>query len=206
MTLRDEIGVRPDPEFDLVLPPGWARHGLEDGSYDALLAQLKRRCFENHQPQVYAEMKAHLEQSFADMRKAGVIAYFTATDPGPDTLAIPASINASIKHAEPGTNLDDLVRSLIRDQGAEPLLGDKGTLRFETERNVRVGTDTIVNHSVVYMTPVPGSKRRRALVLVAGFARPLDVSVDSESMNAHRFLFDAVAASLTWRAPDSVGR
>lgn len=204
--MRDEIGARPDPEFDLKLPPGWARHGLDDGSPAALLDQLKRRCFENHQPQLYVEMKAYLEQSFADMRKAGVIAYFTATDPGPGTLAIPASINASIKHAEPGSNLDDVVRSLIREQGAEPLLGDKGTLRFETERNVKIGSETIANHSVVYMTPVPGSKRRRALVLVAGFARPLDVSVDAASMHAHRFLFDAVASSLTWRAPEHAGR
>ena len=71
---------------------------------------------------------------------------------------------------------------------------------------MKVGSETIANHSVVYMTPVPGSKRRRALVLVAGFARPLDVSVDSASMHAHRFLFDAVASSLTWRAPEHAGR
>jgi hypothetical protein len=203
VTLREELGVRTDPEFDLALPKGWARHGLDDATLTTLITQVKHRCMESHRLQLFAELKAQLETSFADMRRAGVIAYFSPTDPGPDTLAIPASINALIRHAEAGATLDDEVRSLIRDHDAQPLLGDKTTLRFETERTTRLGMETIVSHSVVYMTPVPGSHRRRALVLVAGFGRPIDVPTDSDSMNAMRLLFDAVASSLTWRAPKS---
>lgn len=203
MTLRDELGVKADPDFDLALPKGWARHGLDDDTLKSMVARAKQRCMETHRPQLFVEMKAQLEESFEDMRRAGVIAFFGPTDPGADTLAIPASINASMRIAEPGSTLDDLARSLIRDNDAQPLLGDKTTLRFETEQTRRLGTDTIVSHSLVYMTPVPGSQRRRALVLVAGFGRPLDQPSDSDEMHALRFLFDSVASSLTWHVPES---
>ena len=201
MTLRGDLGLRSDPDFDLSLPPGWARHAPDDSTLDQMVNRVRQRCMEMHQPQLFAELKTQLEQSFADMKRAGVIAYFCPTDPGPDTLAIPSSINASIRRAEPGATLDDLARSLIREHGATPLLGDKSMLRFETERTSRLGTDTVVSHSVVYMTPIPASRRRRALVLVAGFGRPAGVPADSDSMNAMRFLFDSCAASLTWREP-----
>lgn len=205
MTLRDELGVRADPEFDLSLPKGWARHGVDDDTLKSMVAKARQRCMESHRPQLFAEMKAQLEQSFEEMRRAGVIAFFAPTDAGTDTLAIPASINASVRSADPGTTLDDLVRTLIRDNDAQPLLGDKTTLRFETEQTRRLGTDTIISHSLVYMTPIPGSRRRRALVLVAGFGRPMDEPSDSDEMHALRFLFDSVASSLTWRAPEPAG-
>lgn len=201
MTLRDELGVQPDPDFDLELPQGWARHGVDDESRARVLDGVRERCMQQHRPDLFAELRRQVEEAYADMRRGGVFAYFAPTDPGPSTLAIPASINASIRKAEPGRTLDDLVRSLIREQGAQPLLGDPRTLRFETERTARVGTDTVVSHSAVYLTPVPGTGRRRALALVAGFGRTPDVEPDAPSVQATRDLFDACVATLTWRAP-----
>lgn len=200
MTLRDELGVKADPEFDLDLPRGWARHGVDDESLKTMLAGIRTRCLQNHQPQLFVEMKTHLEQAFADMNRSGVFAYFSPTDPDPGTLALPASINASIRTSEPGQTLDDLARSLIRDYDATPLLGDPRTLRFETEKTSRLGTETIISHSAVYLTPIPGTMRRRALALVAGFARPVDTPSDAQPIEAMRSLFDACVSTLRWRA------
>ncbi len=202
MTLRDDLGVQPDPEFDMELPKGWARHGVGDDTMQAMLAKVKQRCMQNHQPQLFAEMKTQLEQAFADMRRSGVFAYFCPTDPDPSTLVLPASINASMRRSEPGQSLDDLARTLIREYGATPLLGDPRTMRFETEKTTRLGTETIVNHSAVYLTPVPGSMRRRALSLVAGFARTPDTPSDAQPIEAMRSLFDACVSTLRWRAPE----
>lgn len=199
MTLREELGVQPDPDFDLELPKGWARHGVDDAALESVLSVAKQRCMEAHQPQLYAEIKAHLTAAFADMRKGGVFAYFCPTDAGDATLALPASINASIRRAEPGQTLDDMVRTLIHSHGATPLLGDTRTLRVEKEKTSRLGTETLINHSVVYLTPVPGTKRRRALALVAGFARTPDIPSDADSVQAHRALFDACVSTLQWR-------
>lgn len=201
MSLRDDLGVRPDPDFDMDLPQGWARHRVDDDTLQTMLVAAKRRCMEEHKPHFYAEAKAMIEGSFDSMRRSGVFAYFCATDSDPGTLFIPASMNASIRRADPGHTLDDLARTLIRGHGATPLLGDRRTLRFEKEKSVRMGTETVVNHSVVYMTPVPGTHRRRALALVAGFARPLETSPDAESVAAQRLMFDACVASLRWRRP-----
>lgn len=95
--------------------------------------------------------------------------------------------------------LDDVVRTLIRDHDAQPLMGNKTTLRFGTEMTARFGAGTIVSQSAVHLTPVPGSHRRRGLVLGTGLGRPVDVAPDSDSMNATRFLVDAVVSSLIWR-------
>lgn len=201
MTVREELGVQPDPEFDLDLPKGWARHGVDDAALETMLAAAKRQCMEAHRPQLYAEMRTHAESAFADMRKGGVFAYFAPTDPGDGTLAIPASINASIRRAEPGRSLDDMVQTLIRSHGATPLLGDPRTLRVEKEKTSRLGTETLINHSVLYLTPVPGAKRRRALALVAGFARAPEAPSDAEEIQAQRFMFDACVSTLRWRMP-----
>jgi len=201
MTLRDEIGVLPDPEFDLELPTGWARQEVDDRTLGTLLSGLRRRCLQNHQPELFAELKTYAQQAFADMGRTGVFAYFAPTDPGEGTLAIPASLNASIRRAEPGTTLDDLARVLIREHAATPLFGDPRTLRFETERTVRMGTNTIASHAVTYLTPVPNSNRRRALSLVAGFGRLPETSPEDEGVQAIRALFDACVSTLRWRAP-----
>lgn len=199
LSLRDELGAQPDPEFEMELPRGWSRHAPDDATLQHMLDGVKRRLMEAHKPAMFAELKLMLERSFEDMRRNGVFAFFSAAEPGPGTLAIPASINASIRKAEPGTTLDDQVQILIRKHGATPLLGDKRTLRVESERSARVGTDTLIHHSVMYLTPVPGARRRRALQLVAGFARTPDTAPDDPALEATRLLFDSCAGTVRWR-------
>lgn len=199
--LRAELGAPPDPEFDLELPPGWTRSVPDDATLRSMLAAARQRLMTAHRPDLYAEVRTMLEASFDEMRKHGVVAFFSATEAGEDTLFVPASLNASIRTAEPGETLDDLVRGLIHEHGATPLLGDKRTLRVEHEQTVRPGTDTIVSHSVVYLTPMPGSRRRRALQLVAGFARAPQTPSDDPSVERMRALFDACASTVRWRRP-----
>jgi len=186
------------PEFELELPPGWARHDVSDESLEALLAATKRRCMENHQVELYATLKNMLEVSFKDMRAGGVFAYFTPSEPGSGTLAIPVSIHASVRRAEAGQSLDDLVRMMIAHHGAQPLLGDTRTVRLEQEREMVAADGTVINHSVVYLTPVPGSRRSRALQLVAAFPRDPAEAADSDETNGIRALIDTCVATLRW--------
>lgn len=202
-SLRDQLGGTPDPEFDLELPVGWTRRGVGKDAQDVVLTSLKQRLMREHKPQVFADMRPLVEQSFDTMRRNGAFAFFSPTEPEPGTLWLPASIIASIRRAEGGGTLDDFARTLIRDHGATPLLGDKRTLRFEKEKTVRLGTDTVINHSLIYLTPMPGARRRRALELVAGFARTPDVPSDAPYMERMRFLFDTCVSTLRWRQPQT---
>jgi hypothetical protein len=197
--LRAELGAPEHPDFDLALPPGWTRREPDDATLDVLLTGLRDRLMREHQPQVYAQVRPQLTQAFEAMRREGAFAFFMATEPQDDTLWIPASIVATVRRAEPGETLDPFVRGLIQQEGATPLLEDKRTLRFERERTVRIQTETIVNHSVFYLTPVPGTGRRRALQLVAGFGRTVETPPEHPSVVAMKVLFDACVSTLRWR-------
>lgn len=98
--------------------------------------------------------------------------------------------------------LDDLARALIA-QGGTPLLGDKRTIRCERSTRLGEGTDALVQHTVLYLTPVPGAERSRALQLAAGFARPIDSPSDAASLERLRALLDVCVSSLRWHAPAS---
>lgn len=197
--LREELNAAPDPEFEMELPPGWARRQPDDETLAGMLGDLKRRLMQAQRPDVYAQLKAALEQSFEEMRRNGVVAFFSAADPDPATLWLPASINASVRRAEPGKSLDDLARGMIREFGATPLLGDPRTLRFERAETRRDGSDTLIVRTLVYLTPIPGSRRRRALQLVAGFASTPETPDDAPELERMRALFDACVSTLRWR-------
>ena len=202
--LREDLGVRPDPEFELDLPPGWTRSEPDEQTMEAMIAGTKRRLMQAHRPDLFAQMKTMMEKSFEDMRRNGVFAFFSATENDPDTLFVPASMNASILRADAGESLDDTIRSLVTTRGAQPLNGDKRTMRIESQRQQRMGTDTVVQHSLMYLTPIPGSKRRRALRLVAGFASAVDASADDLAVDSLTLLFDSCVSTLRWRAPSEV--
>lgn len=198
VSLRHELGAPPYPDFEMKLPPGWVRRDIDDVTLASMRDDLKKRLMGEHKPQLFAEARALLDEQFETMRHNGVFAFFSATEQGPSTLWIPASIIASVRSAEPGETLDDLARVLIRSHGATALFGDKKTLRFEREKVVRVETDSFINQSIVYLTPIPGSRRRRALQLVAGFGRPLETPADAPSVNVTKLLFDSCVSSLRW--------
>jgi hypothetical protein len=192
------LGVPPDPDFDIVLPPGWSRRGVDDDTFNMMIAGLRRRTMEAHKPEIYAEARRLLKKSFDDMRQAGAFAFFSATEQDDSTLWIPASIIASIRRPEPGHSLDDFARDLIRNHGAAPLMGDMKTLRFEKESIVSMGAESVVSHSVTYLIPMPGTKRRRALQLVGGFSVALGTSSVDDRVAATKFLFDSCVSSLRW--------
>ena len=197
MSLREELGVRKTVDFSIELPRGWSRFDI-DGGHDVLLAGMKKRFLEGHRPDLFVEAKATFDKAFEGMRKNGVFAFFAPASDDPDSVVIPASINASIRTGDPGQSLDKLARDAIQKYGAKPLFGDPRTLRFERERQIDLGGEPVINHSLIYLTPVPGTQRRQALQLVAGFARTPDVAPDAPAMVATRALLDSCVATLSW--------
>lgn len=198
-SLRESLGVVPDPDFEMDLPPGWSRRAVDDETFDVMVSGLKRRLMQQHKPDVFTEVRRMLKKSFDDMRQAGGFAFFVATEQDPATLWMPASMVASVRRAEPGSSLDDLARNLIVNRGATPLMDDVRTLRYEQEKNIRLGAESVRSHSVTYLIPIPGSKRRRALQLDAGFGTPLTMPANDPYVLAAKFLFDSCVSSLRWR-------
>lgn len=196
--LRSALGVQPDPDFDLDLPPGWSRREVDDETFNLMVADLRRRTMEVHRPEIYAEARRLLKKSFDDMRRGGAFAFFCATEESDSTMWLPASIVASVRRPEPRQSLDDIARTLILSHGAKPLMGDMRTLRFEKESRVQMGAEPVVSHSVTYLIPMPGTKRRRALQLVGAFSVAAGTPSGDDKVLATKFLFDSCVASLRW--------
>lgn len=201
-SLRAALGADRDPEFAMLLPEGWARLDASDESRDLLLARLRERLMAAHRPDLWAAARASVERAFAGLRRSGGVAVMMQLEREGDAPFVPASVTAAIETGPDGATLDDLVAGLIA-RGATPLGEDRRFIRLETrevrtEEAVRIGLTT-----VRYLTPVPGSGRRRALLLTAVLPHEPDTPEDDPLLAATRFAIDAHVATLRWLPPGS---
>lgn len=198
VSLRAELGAAPDPDFTLVLPPGWERRAVTAEERTGMQSAMRARLMEVHRPDLYARMRGLLDDAFAQMEQVSVVAMFLPGEARSGALAVPASLTASVLKAEPGSTLDALVAGSIRNEGAVALGGDKRILRAEREAPQAIDGETATVTTVVYLTPIPGSGRRRALQLTLVIMRPEDVPADDPPLVAMRALFDACVSTLSW--------
>lgn len=199
--LRAALGLAPDPDFDLRLPPGWSRQTPDAETQERMLAGVKSRMMQAHRPDLFARAQSMLSDSFETMRRGDVVAFFSASEPGDGTLWLPASILASVRRAQPDVTLDEVVLHAIRTRGATALDDAKRIVRFERDELQRVGDEQARVLTVVYLTPVSGTHRRRALQLTATISRPVDMDADDPVIDGQRLLFDACVSTLRWLRP-----
>ncbi len=187
------------PEFEIKLLPGWQRHNTSEADRSAFDDRLKRRFMEVHRPDLYATARSMLNESYAKMKQQGAVAYFAPTGDDDEKVLIPGSIVVSEHRSPDGGTLDSLVKAVMRDHGAEPLFGDVRFMRYEREQTVTMEDSTIIQSSLIYLTPIPGTGRRRALQFVASFGRPVDMPADDDKVQAWKFAFDACVSTLRWK-------
>ncbi len=199
--LRDELGGRPDPDFVIDLPPGWARRDADAATRAAMEADLAARMLQLQRPDLLAQSRLLLRDAFATLEQNRAIAFYAPIEPRDDMLLLPGSIIASIRSGEGEITLDAMVQHAIRSYGAQPLLGDPRIVRFERERVEALQGERFVSTAIVYVSPIPGTRRRRALQLTASFARPVDVPADDVGARRMRALFDACVSTLRWVPP-----
>jgi glycerophosphoryl diester phosphodiesterase len=109
-----------------------------------------------------------------------------------------ARFNIDLK--APGTALP--LWQLIEQRGATPLFDDRRTLRYEDKKEVRIEDEVFVNNSVTYLSPVPGSSRKRAVEFMASLISPTQGAND-DWLAAQKSLIDLCVSSLRWRAVNS---
>jgi hypothetical protein len=201
--LRAELGgsrPTPDPEFSLVLPSGWEEFAPTDAVERDLLDRAKARMQEAHRPDLFAQLRAMTGRAFAGMRSATTVRFYAQTQAWGDELVLPMSITASIRTAPGGGTLDAVVADLIRTKAATALHDDKRFVRWESSSPIAVGTATVEQYTTAYLTPIPGSERRRALQFTAVAAAPGDGSVPrTDPFVVQMFaLTDAIVSTLRW--------
>lgn len=200
-SLRELLGATKDPEFELKLLPGWERHTPGNTDRERMEAALKKRLTEVKRPDLHGFFRAQVDQAHDLMKQQGVVAYFAATGETDSKAIVPASILATVRRSPDGGTLDALVTDAVREYGAEPLFGDRRFMRFERETTKTVEGGQIVMTTIVYLTPIPGSNRRRALQLTASLARPPEMAADDEKMQAWKATLDLCVSTLRWKPP-----
>ncbi|MFA4842031.1 MAG: hypothetical protein WC580_10030 [Agrococcus sp.] len=197
-SLRDALGA-PDPRFDMTLPDGWVRMDASDASREALLARARARFLSAQRPDLWAQVRASIQRAFDELRRVRGEAIMLQLESREGAPFVPASITATIL-ADHG--LDGHMAQLIAD-GATALEGDRRFVRSEstdevTQDGVRLGVTT-----VRYFTPVPGSRRRRALALSAVMPHPPGIDPEDRLLAATKLLIDAHVGTLRWRRADA---
>jgi len=195
--LREALGAAPDPEFTMMLPDGWVRMDANESSRDAVLSAAKARLMSAHRPDLWASIRTSIQNAFEGLRRNNGVAVMMQLESDADTPFIPASVTAAVQTAPGGVGLDEYVAGIIA-RGATPLGDDKRFIRQETREEltqdgVRLGVTT-----VRYLTPIPGSHRRRALLLTAVMPHEPDTPDDDPLLSAVRFTIDAHVSTLRW--------
>ncbi|MTE24460.1 hypothetical protein [Microbacterium sp. ZXX196] len=207
--LRDLLGAVPDPEFELTMPPGWERSSPTQGVEAGFEQRMSRAFMEIGSPEAmtaFARLRAELRSSMETMRRERVVAFFAPTkDVGRWVVPFPASIIATIRSMPTTQDMDGYVKSLIVRDGARPLGANRGVLRRESEHVEKTGDEQIVVRSILYVAPVPGTGRRRALELLAVFGRPEEAAPDDADVDAVTALLDGIVSTLRWHRPSGSG-
>lgn len=198
ISLREMLGASKDPEFEIKLLPGWERRTPDDVDKARLSADLKSRLSELQRPDLYGMVSKMVDDSYVTMNQQSVIAYYAPTMVEDAKTLIPGSLVASVRRSPNGGTLDELITSLIREHGGGPLFGDKRFVRFEREKTLTIDDSAVIQNSLIYLTPIPGANRRRALQFTASFMRPLESSSEDKLVRSWKFAFDACVSTLRW--------
>lgn len=202
-SLRELLGVSKYPKFELKLIDGWERHVPDAADRDALEAAMKQRFMAANRPDLHATLRAQIDQAFTLMKQQSVIAYFAPTGETTSRVYIPGSMFATVRSAPNGESLDGYVTQAIQKYGAKPLFGDKRFIRFERESTKHLEGGSIVMTSIAYVTPIPGSNRRRGLQLTASIARPAEMSATDPKFVGWKTAFDVCVSTLRWSSPSA---
>jgi len=202
MTLRDELlgATSATREFSIVLPSGWHEFEPDDASERTLTDLAAARLRQQHRPDLNAQLRALTGRAFAGMRASKTLRFYLQTEAWADELVLPLSITAAVRTAPGGGSLDQAVTDLIRTKGATALHGDRRFVRWESDTTVAVGSSTVGQHTVAYLTPFPEPGRRRALQFTAVAVHPIDDPTESWRPVVARMadLTDAVVSTFEW--------
>ena len=194
--LRAALGVDSDPEFSMMLPDGWVRMDATEKSRDVVLAAAKVRLMAAHRPDLWAKVRASVIEAFDGLIRSQGVALMMQMESGDGVPFVPASITAAIQSAH-GSSFDDYVAGLIA-RGATPLGDDKRFIRQESRELVKQDGVQLGVTTIRYLTPIPGSRRKRALLLTAVLPHEANTPEDDPLLTSVRFSMDAHVSTLRW--------
>jgi len=189
------------PAFRLFFPAGWEQLGVTEESEREMLGRLRAKAKQVGRPDLDFTLTASLKSAFRQLRSIDSIAIYLPLDVAPDAL-IPMSITASQLVDPAGKTLDDRVAEVFRDFGGGFLGEDRKIVRWRRTQRTIEGFPGAINQQINYVIPVPGSGRRRALLLSTSILQDAESAVDEDRFELMVTLSDSIVSSFTWSPVD----
>lgn len=199
MTLRAELlGEVDGPRFRMILPEGWKAISPSDDAESELLAAATRRLAEVHRPDLLGQLRPLVRDAFTKLREGKAFTVLMAGEGAPEWAFLPASVIGSIRESTAEASLDEIVRQAIRDHGAVPLGESRQIVRWSRTKTQTIGGEKIGVTALVYLIPVPETKRSRAVQFVASLSHPPDAGEDDLTVSRIAALLDAHISTFQW--------
>jgi len=199
MSLKADLlkAATPAPEYRIVLPQGWTEYRPDDLTEQELLRAAKIRLREAHRPDLAAELVGITKRAFAQMRRTDALAFYMGV-PSDENGVLPLSITVSKRIAPDGLTLDTQVADLIRNHGAKPLNDDQVVIRWESSQTHTMGKERIATQTISYLTPIPGTARREALLFVGVVPHPIELDRHDTAVESYIYACDVIMSTFTW--------
>lgn len=199
-SLKAELRGETLPEFVMTLPHGWVRRAPTDDVREEMLTAAKRRLMQAHRPDLYGQTVGMVTKLFSEMQRMETVAFFGPAQDAPESAFLPATLTASVRRGPNGESLDEMVAQLIRREGATALGADKRFLRWDQETSETMDGTRVATTTVIYVTPIPETGRKRALQFTLVITHDPDAAGDEEFVQGLKGLFDAHISTFTWLA------
>jgi hypothetical protein len=203
-----ETNQRVATGYTLVLPPGWCRIPLRQGTSAAIREMLNAKF--KHLPRdtvapYRAEIERRLKQQVAESRSAGGVDMYFPVDITP-LGPLPASFVVSEIRLDPPADTGDPDPSLVVASLAADALGAPGTRIVDIDGASGLRAEELVagapgaefsyaTRSVKYTLPMPGAPGRWLLVM---FATPGAADPAGKFAGLLVELFDAIMGTFRW--------
>lgn len=183
----------------MALPDGWTMYDTSGDTERSLLEKARIRLREAHRPDVYAALEAHVSGALAAARKQGAFVMIMAGEDAPAWSTVPVSILGTVTEGAAGSTLDAMVADAVERRGARSLEGSRRFLRWVDRRVVELSGDSVGAYTVVYLTPVPGTRRAQALQFTATLVHPTETDpAEDPHMRTWLALLDAHMLTFGW--------
>lgn len=188
------------PPFRMALPPGWKRRATTSETERAELRRGTEIFRQAGRPDLEAQYRLIVAQAHQGMARAKVFAVFRQEDVELDEL-LPMSMTASMIEGDDGATLDGWIADAFRAKGAEFLEDARHIVRWRNDAVAPPGIpelETVDATTLTYVLPVPGSERRRALVMTTTILAPDVAVMTAEALSALETLSDLMVSTITW--------
>lgn len=201
--LREQLGAaRLDvPGFTLSLPPGWEVTDVDEESAEGILARVRARLRDAHEPEAYAALAAQWPIVTAAMADAGVLAFAAPGPDAPEYVAPAASITLGASSLALHSDLSTYARAAAAGADLVSIgavnTGDQIALAWRGEDVSVIGDERVGVSTTTYVVAWPSGTHLLTFTAALTHEDGLDAE-GRAARDAWMAMMDSCLATFAW--------